>query len=766
MKLPVLVSLLAATAACTDVATSAPDADGATDVPSVPDNMRGYIRVRSERTGEIQTLPYVAHGGRAIYQGDIDLGPVPAPTTDRSVAILGSDHRWPNSTVHFVIRSDVAPDSRNRIIDAMAEWSRRVPVVQFAGGFAPSGPTAVFIPSTEDDVSRSPIGPSDLDDGSQTVVKIFPTHGTDVIEHEVGHLLGLAHEATHPNRETFVHFDANCVRSPDDVDEFTLGSGSWFLFPYDFDSIMHYGSGNFCKRNAFDTCVCQPLTCNATALQSHGLDDGHRCRADGTFSPPSEISAEDARMVNFMYDKGLAGPDPLERFGAVLAKGDFNGDGFTDLVVAAPFEVKPDNGSGRFGSVFVYRGYERGFENWRRIDDIDVNELAREGDRFGQALVVGDFNNDTIDDLAIGVPGAITASHPNIHSGAAFVLLGSKASGLRLDALGVKRVDASLTNLPFGESNFGASLAAGDLDGNHDGDELVVGSPDQISGGLATGWVNAFTLTNGAFAHRVGYGMPATANGQANDHFGMALAVADFDDDGRADVAIGAPNHASAGAVYVYSSTAAGHATGVAVPVPGSAGASDRIGVALGTGNVNDARYSSDNKKKQQLLIGAPGRAGSGRIFVMSPVLTSGVLSWNSINTISKPSPAAFDDFGLVFTVIDTNNDAFDDLVAGVPNDDANGANAGRIFLYRGSSTGLTSGFDINSVAPMSSAGDLWGSAVLVGKLDRSGGPTLVGSSLGANSGGGLIAHFDIADPATSLFRDEASAFPLRDFAP
>ncbi|MGH7253971.1 MAG: VCBS repeat-containing protein, partial [Nitrospiraceae bacterium] len=53
-----------------------------------------------------------------------------------------------------------------------------------------------------------------------------------------------------------------------------------------------------------------------------------------------------------------ADDDEEDRFGAALFAGDFNGDGFEDLVVAAPGEA-PDTDP-RSGAVFIFPGSEEG----------------------------------------------------------------------------------------------------------------------------------------------------------------------------------------------------------------------------------------------------------------------------------------------------------------------------------------------------------------------------------------------------------------------
>ncbi len=99
--------------------------------------------------------------------------------------------------------------------------------------------------------------------------------------------------------------------------------------------------------------------------------------------------------------------EPDDRFGEVLAAGDFDDDGCDDLAIGVPRE---DFDAGlSVGAVHVLYGSELGLTG----DDDDffhqglasINGLAEAGDRFGAALAVGDFDDDGIDDLAIGSPG-------------------------------------------------------------------------------------------------------------------------------------------------------------------------------------------------------------------------------------------------------------------------------------------------------------------------------------------------------------------------
>lgn len=94
-------------------------------------------------------------------------------------------------------------------------------------------------------------------------------------------------------------------------------------------------------------------------------------------------------------------PDEGENgLGYQMAAGDFNGDGFGDLAVAAPF--KSVNGLGGAGAVYVYFGGPDGLETTPAV----IIEGESAGAQAGNGLTTIRWDDDDIDDLAIGAPFA------------------------------------------------------------------------------------------------------------------------------------------------------------------------------------------------------------------------------------------------------------------------------------------------------------------------------------------------------------------------
>src|SRR3954447_9169711 len=110
----------------------------------------------------------------------------------------------------------------------------------------------------------------------------------------------------------------------------------------------------------------------------------------------------------------------------------------------------------------------------------------------------------------------------------------------------------------------------GDIDGDNASD-IVAGAPAANLDGRAGAGAIAVRLSRVGRQALTLDALPGLGPAEAGDRFGSALAVGDVDQDGCADVVVGAPGRAGTGAAYLVHGTPAGLATSRAVALPSTA---------------------------------------------------------------------------------------------------------------------------------------------------------------------------------------------------
>jgi hypothetical protein len=420
---------------------------------------------------------------------------------------------------------------------------------------------------------------------------------------------------------------------------------------------------------------------------------------------------------------GLGLPDFAEAgdaFGASLAVGDFDGDGFADLAIGAPGEnVSTPSSVPNAGMVTVLYGSavglaDDGAQLWHQGVAGVLGEGAETEDRFGSSLAAANLGRSKASDLVIGVPQEDVG--PIFDAGGVNVLFGS-ANGLTAagdqfwhqdtpGVVGDGAEDSDWFGYALAAANFGKSTVA----------DLAVGAPfDDVGtepGGASAGTVNVFygaadglTATGDQFWHQDRPGVEDRA--EEADQFGRALAAANFGKGSTADLAVGVPRErlgelADAGAVNVLYGSADGlrargdqfwhqGRSGVA---GGGLAAGDQFGFALVAANFG--RGSSAD-----LAVGAPGEhvgafaaAGAAHVFFGSAtgLSTTGDQFWHQDSTgVAGDGAEASDRFGHALAAANFGRSSAADLAVGAIGEAIGiAANVGAVSVLYGSSKGPT----------------------------------------------------------------------------
>jgi hypothetical protein len=394
-----------------------------------------------------------------------------------------------------------------------------------------------------------------------------------------------------------------------------------------------------------------------------------------------------------------------EDFGfSVFAAGDVNGDGRSDVIVGSPGCSSPESGEGR-ASVFL--GITTGVASTACWSTESNQADAGHGSCVATA---GDVNGDGFSDVLVG---ARWYDGGQTDAGRACVYHGG-GDGLMTSA--TWQTEGDLTSAWMGY----AVASAGDVNGDGLGD-LAVSAYKWTNPQLNEGRVLVFCGT--------GTGLPASPSWAVESNVAGAFlgysinAAGDVNGDGYTDFIAGAPGISGRGAAYVFHGSAGGLSPTANWTGSGSASDTEYGHAVASAGDVNGDGYGDVIIGDDNFGVTPLANEGAAFVYLGSASGLAPSPVW------TEESNQAEAGFGISVAAGDVNGDGFSDVIVGAPGYDNGQTNEGKVFVYCGSVEGLST--TPSWTAESNQAGARFGCSVAAGDVNADGfSDVIIGASL------------------------------------
>jgi hypothetical protein len=405
-----------------------------------------------------------------------------------------------------------------------------------------------------------------------------------------------------------------------------------------------------------------------------------------------------------------------------LTAGDFDGDGYDDLVFNSSSEYDY-TAKVSAGGVWIVPGGPDGLDisAARHVNQSTrgVPGTSVADDSFGSSLAAGDVTGDGRDELLIGIPYKTVKG--KVWAGSVIVLKGSATGLTTSGAKAITQNTAGVPGVAEKRDRFGAGITVGPLNKGRYRD-VVIGAPGEQNPDFGGGMVTQFWGSKAGLSFKnvsavtgdTIVDVAQTRSGYAKNVYvedvGAQLAIADTNGDDLGEVIIGVPlgadgNTVASGVVVTLPVRRAGlYAKGLIVlgeqdkNIAGAAAEGDLFGASIASGDITGDGYDD-------VLVGAPGNAPSGKQDAGAVVLLRGSskgltgVKSQAISQSSAGVPGATekdDRFGSAVAVLNLDGTRRLDAAITAPAEavggDTKGQPSGSVTIMRGVSSGLSNG--------------------------------------------------------------------------
>ncbi|AOP34941.1 hypothetical protein A0128_14460 [Leptospira tipperaryensis] len=369
-------------------------------------------------------------------------------------------------------------------------------------------------------------------------------------------------------------------------------------------------------------------------------------------------------------------------FGDRIGSGDFNGDGYADMLIGA--QASPAFGT--IGAAFIFHSSgQNGILSQNLLSGGSYNTLIQGqngGERLGSMVLGGDVNNDGYDDAILTSPWV---------NGLGYIFYSQGPSGVPSKNLGA----GGLADIKYlgAADNFGSSSSVGDI--NADGYmDLVIGAPTFNTN---QGRIYIFISNAGTLPLTPQYLISPNAQCPPGGGCGYAssmIQLADFNGDSCADLAVTAQGYGTnRGLVFAYHSNCS--STNPFSNTPSTtllgpslstcnAGNNCSFGSSMSAGDTNGDGFAD-------LLVGAYQSSNNfGNVYLFQSAGANGIvnvdLSSGGTANATLGGESAGLNFGIFSVLQDINGDGLSDILVSAPDPIATGASQvgkGKVHFFK-----------------------------------------------------------------------------------